>query len=319
MSKKKRNSQPSGRDKAKNTVIPLPKDTKGIASNFFVSQGNTGLLYDKYFRYGIKPNKDDLQELVKTVSNPPKEHKIVLQRRKEFLEEEEGYYNFIAQTESRMICGIGGPSAIDVGFFFHPLYGFPIIPGSSIKGLCNHYFRESFQKQLKCYPIWHRLLFGHESSNKEDDELAGGIIFHDAWLAAKQKKWIYTDVMTSHYHDYYEKGWAPSGNSQTNPISFLSVRTGTRFEFWIKSNLRSPYLEKCQPHFDAMLADLQNFYVRNNMLTKAQTLYTLDIDILEKCLEDMIRVILKKALACWGIGAKTGSGYGYMGAVGENS
>ena len=40
-------------------------------------------------------------------------------------------------TKSRLVVGLGGKGSLEMGLTLHPLYGFPFIPGSALKGLAK--------------------------------------------------------------------------------------------------------------------------------------------------------------------------------------
>ncbi len=47
--------------------------------------------------------------------------------------------SFLCRAESRLLIGHGNPSGSDVGLTVHHTWGVPILPGSALKGLLNHY------------------------------------------------------------------------------------------------------------------------------------------------------------------------------------
>lgn len=44
------------------------------------------------------------------------------------------------------------------------------------------------------------------------------------------------DIMNLHYPDYYSKKAPPTDNQRPNPIKFLTVPKGTRFNFYFKNH-----------------------------------------------------------------------------------
>lgn len=56
-------------------------------------------------------------------------------RRWEAVVEAQGGKCFSLETQWRMVVGLGGPSVLETAMTLHHLYGFPVIPGSALKGL----------------------------------------------------------------------------------------------------------------------------------------------------------------------------------------
>jgi CRISPR-associated protein Cmr6 len=213
------------------------------------------------------------------------------------------------RTQGRLIVGLGTENVLETGIRLHHTYGVPFIPGSALKGLAAHYcqeiwgcrhlndvdeerrrFRrptpaadEQYRKLLRgdaeAQPntSYFRLLFG----NTDD---SGAIVFHDAWLTPDSLKHndgaLHLDVMTPHHPDFQRgpddaKFKPPTDFDSPIPIAFLSV-SGT---FRIR-------LSWCGPSGTATI--------------EAQAWMQLAI------------TLLQEALAEWGVGGKTSSGYGRL-------
>jgi len=104
----------------------------------------------------------------------------------------------------------------------HPVYGFPFIPGTGLKGLA----RSSAQL---C-----------DGRNDRDRDLlrifgklggTGSVVFLDAWPAEWPE--IKVDIVNNHHKDYYSsKGETPPGDWESpNPVYFLVVAPGVKFKF----------------------------------------------------------------------------------------
>lgn len=180
-----------------------------------------------------------------------------------------GMSNFTLTTRTRLIVNHGGESILDNSIALHPYYGFPIIPGSAIKGVTRQYCEEfeNLDKDIK-------KIFGNFPGDKEAEE--GCIIFLDAWPdEIDGTEFLELDVFTPHYQDYYQEKKLPRDDQSPIPVNFLAVQKGVRFEFAIAPSSRCGEDE-------------------------AQNL----IDKTVKLIAD--------ALMTFGIGAKTGSNYGYF-------
>lgn len=176
---------------------------------------------------------------------------------------------FNITTRTRVIVNHGGDSLLDNSIAIHPYYGFPVIPGSAIKGVTRH-FCEEF-KNLDEDIITQ--IFGNSPDEKESEK--GSIIFLDAWPFNIINPFFEIDVFTPHYQEYYEGRMLPTDNQNPVPVNFFAVRKGVAFEFAIAPSL------KCKKEDSS------------NLLLKTKNL-------------------IQEALQTYGIGAKTGSNYGYF-------
>jgi len=220
--------------------------------------------------------REHLEDVVSLSKEPP--NYDALKKRYFF---NEGHC-FTLQTKTRLIVGFsGGNSVLEVGLSLHPLYGFPIIPGSALKGVARHYCKENGINKNLITDI-----FGTEDDeDKEKEKKEGNVIFMDAWPEKwpeekKSEDGILTlDIMTPHYQNYYQNKKhrkPPSDDENPVPIPFITVNRGIEFRFCILPTLR------CD-----------------------------DESLVEKAKKYLIL-----ALKEYGIGAKTGSSYGYFEEVG---
>ena len=147
----------------------------------------------------------------------------------------------IFETEGRLIAGLGGSNVLETGLTLNPLYGAPMIPGSSLKGLAAHYcsmmwgagderFRspalDARTRPTRRAGAIYEVLFGKvPMTGKEEDAGAGYLRFYDAWLLpASLPNSLCPDVMTPHHSGYYTGEEAPTDFDDPNPVTFLSVR-----------------------------------------------------------------------------------------------
>jgi CRISPR-associated protein Cmr6 len=138
---------------------------------------------------------------------------------------------FEAPTAWRFVTGVGRKGPLEVGFHFHPLYGFPVIPGSGLKGLARAWavlgeHRDELDDDLIA-------VFGRSPKRGEPESAArvGGAVFMDA-LPDKPFR-LDLDVINPHYPRYYrESKREPPTNWQSPiPIQFLAVPPRTVFHF----------------------------------------------------------------------------------------
>jgi CRISPR-associated protein Cmr6 len=209
---------------------------------------------------------------------------------------------FTLQTDWRFVTGLGRKGPLEVGFTFHR-YGFPILPGSSVKGIARACGLLQVADQLSATEL-KKLdeLLGEEKPEKYDQAFAeqypqasasaramagqfreifgttgaaGQGVFLDAIPASLPK--LDLDIMNPHFPDYYSdpQGWTPPTDWQSpRPVYFLTVAAHTEFHFAV--GWRRP----------------------------------LDADTLR--LRDLAKDWLVTGLTELGAGAKTSAGYGYF-------
>lgn len=192
---------------------------------------------------------------------------------------------------SALAAGIGGTHILETGLTLNPLFGTPMIPASSIKGVVAHYCDAVLggpEHPEYCAPEFddsgrlkknggklYDLFFGHvaDPNNPDDKDEAGYFRFYDAWLTPDSlNKAIVTDVMTPHHGDYYSgQKSEPSDFDDPNPILFLTVQGKFEIPFDCEE-----YTEK-----------------------REETL-------------EFLRNLISFALMAEGVGGKTRAGYGHL-------
>lgn len=178
---------------------------------------------------------------------------------------------FCARTDWRFIPGLGRKGPLEVGFSFHR-YGFPMLPGSSVKGIARAY--ASLAKGLDESNADFREVFGKEPQSGQDQSggQSGHAVFFDA-IPAKLPS-LELDVMNPHFPNYYQGEAFPTDDQSPIPVYFLSVAPNTEFLFAI--GWRSPP------------------------------------DDVALRLRDLAKEWLVGGLTQLGAGAKTSAGYGYF-------
>ena len=123
----------------------------------------------------------------------------------------------VRETGTRLLIGFAGTGTVfENSLSLHPLYGFPTIPGSSIKGLVRSYCRDTGVDPGEILNI-----FGNESENANKKAIEGQVVFMDAWPdESSSKELLGLDVMTPHYSKYYGKKALPADTN--NPIPLFS-------------------------------------------------------------------------------------------------
>lgn len=165
---------------------------------------------------------------------------------------------FSLKTDWRLVAGLGRKGTLEVGFTFHR-YGFPILPGSSVKGVARAWalieiagkvnasslkdLEEKLaadgpedSKERREYLAWREGL-PEEVRRLADDfraifgttAVSGGAVFFDA--IPKRTPRLELDVMNPHFPQYYQGNEPPTDWQSPVPVYFLTVAPGTEFLF----------------------------------------------------------------------------------------
>ena len=181
---------------------------------------------------------------------------------------------FQLKTTSRLIVGLVNGALENAGCTLHPLFGFPVIPGSALKGIA----RDAAAVLGKSDAVIQRV-FGGAPEN-EAHARQGDVSFVDAHAILRAgENDIELDIVTPHFQQYYGGTGNPNALDEESPVPsvFPAVCAGVTFEF-------------------ALIA----LTTRLNDDAARQAL-----DLAKEC--------LVHGLTHLGIGAKTAAGYGRFG------
>ncbi|MCB0551658.1 MAG: type III-B CRISPR module RAMP protein Cmr6 [Phaeodactylibacter sp.] len=246
----------------KSTALPVDtKDAlgeKGSADNF-------ALLFNKLAHFGVKEDIEqycgDIEKLLGGEVKAHFFHKSKKQRQelhldltpkwrfpdgfekhyKAFLEGHaaaakalfSSHVDLILKSNWRIAIGMGNESVYENGFTFHPTYGIPYLPGSSLKGMTRHWAVAEGKAREEIEAI-----FGTENNSKTEDIdfKQGQIIFFDAFPFPSELKGgcLQPDIMNNHYPDYYEGNKPPADWLSPRPIFFLTMKE-VKFQFHLGS------------------------------------------------------------------------------------
>jgi len=176
--------------------------------------------------------------------------------------------SFTLKTKTRLLVGFAGSGSVfEVSISLHPLYGFPVVPGSALKGLARSFCLDSGVDLKEI-----TRMFGNEPQAKEKDIIEGEVVFLDAWPQSSGEPLLEMDIMTPHYGEYYGGTGLPSDSDKANPVHFLAVPRDVEFRFCLMPS------RICK----------------------------------DKTIVGRVKDYLVSALKSYGVGAKTGSSYGYF-------
>ncbi|GAB4580213.1 MAG: hypothetical protein Fur0022_29520 [Anaerolineales bacterium] len=207
---------------------------------------------------------------------------------------------FTLKTDWRFVAGVGTKGPLETGFTFHR-YGFPILPGSSVKGVARAFAISWYAEQMGKEDEINKLVEILSEEKEADFEkkfkqqfpegnseagknlrvifgttgMAGGAIFFDAIPA--QNPQLELDLVNPHYPDYYRdsSGHTPPTDWQS-PIPSYFLTVAPHQEFCFAVGWRGKFDEDAETN-------------RNQAVN-----------------------LLKHGLRQLGAGAKTSAGYGYF-------
>lgn len=216
---------------------PLPSDTSAALQLHLRKCHNPGLLFERYppADLGGGQAKQKALEGIYRCKPDPRALDAYRHRLRALVEAADAI-TFQAATDWRFVTGLGRNTPFEVGFVFHRLYGFPVIPGSGVKGLARAwaYFRLKEEKP-ESEPEEDSLfaaIFGQAPEGEESGESVGGGVFFEAVPLDEPE--LALDVMTPHFPDYYSDNTnrvPPSDDQDPVPIPFLTVKAGVCFGF----------------------------------------------------------------------------------------
>jgi CRISPR-associated protein Cmr6 len=250
---------------------------------------------DKY----AKPGKMDQQQAqlgglgLNRHTADPGVHAEVMARRKAALGEQTLWTR---KSAAPLTLHLARASVLEnASLCLHPIYGFPYLPGTGLKGLARAWAETVWaDSQPDAIEAWRRIheVFGvgdetdtdkrvpegfvrKKDPDENDLDFAGNVIFHDAWPTRPPQLQI--DFATPHHKSYYERKEPPGDWDSPEPAAFLSIPAGTEFQFAITASNR------CS----------------------------------DPSLVEHARKWLNDALTIFGAGAKTNAGYGTFAAAGQ--
>lgn len=228
--------------------LPLPLETReyfGDNQHRILKMSNLGLLFNKYvyswqnnWQMEEKNSKEFRDAVCKITF--AKDHIVnLLKRQHSMLSSLQSYgwhiEAFTATTDSRLIIGLGGTSVIETGLTLHPLYGFPYLPGSGLKGLARAYvIAEDFTDEDNKKRLL-RETFGSEDKDPYNvaNNRQGKVFFLDGLPTEFPK--LELDIMNPHYGEYYRGEKPPADYLNPVPVTFLAVAAGQQFAFAVYS------------------------------------------------------------------------------------
>jgi len=143
-------------------------------------------------------------------------------------------------VQGRVTVGTGNPSPTDIGMTFDWTSGWPIIPGSAVKGATKAWVEHhaSFDDLQLPYAqaeeeelAEHYLNVFGAGPEGDEDGIGGGIDFLDILFSYKAD--IVLDVMAPHYGNISKQSFDPERDSPADwndpdPLYFLAIEAGSK-------------------------------------------------------------------------------------------
>jgi len=190
---------------------------------------NPSLFYAKFaaWKVGETPDKEKhIERMIKLGSWPPNLSDLARYLHKG------AHRTFSMKTATRLLIGRANPSVFEQGIAIHPLWGFPFLAGSSVKGAVRHWAMETEKDETLI-----RTIFGSEPDT-DTDKSKGQIVFFDA--IPLQSNCLEKEVFAPHYPNYYSgKADLPSDAEKPNIFLLPAVKRGINFKFSIKLSMKT--------------------------------------------------------------------------------
>lgn len=135
-------------------LLPLPHATCVVFPSCLKKCRNVGLLFDRYLRFqgnwqlgtygrGQSAKLFNIQEIAEAQERC-KQDRDWREMHSQFIDRWKASIRALGAEplppmtpEWRLVVGLGDEGALEVGLTFHRIYGFPVIPGSALKGLAR--------------------------------------------------------------------------------------------------------------------------------------------------------------------------------------
>ena len=214
------------------TPYPLPRDT----SQALLAEGhceNLGLLLERYLAFSS--NRGQLQLLRELTDRSALVLDFSTQQdlidahaaRWRNMAEEMGAITFSARPHWRVVLGLGTNDILEGGIVLHPVFGFPVLPSTSLKGVSRSYARWVLERPDEELDA----LLGMV---EEDESRCGDLVFLEG--SPLTPPVVERDVINPIFGAYYRDSKTPPANYLSpQPIFFLALGAGSTYQFGVAS------------------------------------------------------------------------------------
>ncbi len=237
---RRRPSKP-GRDLLLPRVLALPRSLRDLLDAVPLERRHPGLLLDKL----TKPVEDlaDRREALRMAIRAARDGRWLEGAHVRRIEDLEvtGALGWERTSVSPLAIHDGRPGAVEGDWVRrHPVGGFPLIPGTSLKAIARLYAETVWLPRLRedrraagrreIDRIFGAELSAPEAADPARRAMARGVVaFHDAWPLGWPR--VILEVATNHHRAWYEHGHPPGDWEAPVPEPFLVVAPGHAFSF----------------------------------------------------------------------------------------
>ncbi len=250
---------------AHSDAIPVPQAT-ARAFQSYKGITNPGLIFDR-FAPDWRVDSTRKKQGLKRVAQAQSDGNLLREwnKRWESCVQSANGKPFGLKTDWRFIAGLGRKGSLEVGFTFHR-YGFPILPGASVKGITRTWALIQIAEMINASSLkelddvlssdgdseqikntsdvkgWQKYEKWRAEQSEKVQRLAdkfrtifgtisvsGCAVFFDAIPAYKPT--LELDIMNPHFPDYYQGNQPPTSWQSPVPVYFLTVAPNTEFRF----------------------------------------------------------------------------------------
>jgi CRISPR-associated protein Cmr6 len=245
-----------------------------------------------------------------------------------------GVIAFQGRVVERLAVGLGAPSVLETGIALHRVYGIPYLPGSAIKGLTRHYRLASIGEELGVVPLdppeisrrrrekkktpWEmleELITAEEPTGKLEElygQLATDSRLEDGPIKRGELSW--KDLRQAHA-DFRRAFGSPARRGEVIfldafPVELVVSQDGQAWPILERDILNphySPYYTGGRPPADYWSPVPVYF-----LTVRPGTRFHFRLACRDSNLLSTVAGWLREALHRFGIGAKTGAGYGVL-------
>lgn len=214
------------------TPYPLPRDT----SQALLAEGhceNFGLLLERYIAFGSNRGQAQLlrepADRTALVPDFSKSKEIFEAHagRWQNLAQEIGAITFTARPEWRVIVGLRSNDILESGIMLHPVFGFPTLPATALKGITRAYARWVLERPDEELDA----LLGVAD---EEESRCGDLVFLEG--SPVTPPMIERDVINPIFGPYYrDLKTPPAAYLSAHPTFFLALGAASSYQFGVAS------------------------------------------------------------------------------------
>lgn len=242
-------------------IESVTREVHDLLGDGFRNCQSPSLRLEKHVRLGDNSKREEIEEVCRLAPLDAPANLVVPQNA----------IRFVLRLDSRLIVNQAGGILENAGLCLHPHFGFPVIPGSALKGLAHHaawceWNDESNPDAKRRLAIDIARVFGFPTgdgdgldANLQDCPRSSGTV---AFLPAVPdgRAHLAVDIVNCHHHAYYaakEEGARAFDDESPIPNYFPAVEAGSKFVFAlapIRGNdlpLAKKWLLRALTHFGA--------------------------------------------------------------------